>query len=90
MAKPLLLQTEFNAMRERLRMPPALPNEEASFNEENSSSATSGRRRRHVIGHCVDHLFGFFRVALRFVVEDLAYAGPCASPGERNHAISAL
>ena len=35
MAKPLLLQTEFGAMRERLHMPPALPNEEASFNEEN-------------------------------------------------------
>ncbi len=34
MAKPMLLQTEFNAMRERLHMPPALPKEEASFNEE--------------------------------------------------------
>jgi arylsulfatase A-like enzyme len=34
MAKSLLLQTEFGAMRERLHMPPALPGEEASFNEE--------------------------------------------------------
>jgi arylsulfatase A-like enzyme len=34
MAKPLLLQAEFGAMRERLHMPPALPDEEASFNEE--------------------------------------------------------
>jgi arylsulfatase A-like enzyme len=34
MAKPLLLQTEFGAMRERLHMPPALPGEDASFNEE--------------------------------------------------------
>jgi arylsulfatase A-like enzyme len=34
MAKPLLLQTEFGAMRERLHMPPALPGENASFNEE--------------------------------------------------------
>jgi arylsulfatase A-like enzyme len=34
MAKPLLLQAEFGAMRERLHMPPALPGEEASFNEE--------------------------------------------------------
>ena len=33
MAKPLL-QTEFGAMRERLHMPPALPGEDASFNEE--------------------------------------------------------
>ena len=35
MVKPLLLQAEFGAMRERLHMPPALPGEEASFNEEN-------------------------------------------------------
>src|SRR5215469_14541846 len=35
MAKPLLLEAEFGAMRERLHMPPALPSEEASFNEEN-------------------------------------------------------
>jgi hypothetical protein len=34
MAKSLLLQTEFNAMRKRLHMPPALPSEEAAFNEE--------------------------------------------------------
>jgi arylsulfatase A-like enzyme len=34
MEKPLLLQAEFGAMRERLHMPPALPGEEASFNEE--------------------------------------------------------
>jgi arylsulfatase A-like enzyme len=34
MAKSLLLQAEFGAMRERLHMPPALPGEEASFNEE--------------------------------------------------------
>lgn len=34
MAKPMLLQTEFGAMRQRLHMPPALPNEEDSFNEE--------------------------------------------------------
>ena len=35
MAKPLLLQTEFNAMRERLHMPPALPGEEVLIDEEN-------------------------------------------------------
>lgn len=34
MEKSLLLQAEFGAMRERLHMPPALPGEEASFNEE--------------------------------------------------------
>ena len=34
MEKPLLLQAEFGVMRERLHMPPALPGEEASFNEE--------------------------------------------------------
>jgi hypothetical protein len=34
MEKPLLLQAEFGAMRERLHMPPALPGEEASLNEE--------------------------------------------------------
>jgi len=34
MAKSLLLQTEFGAMRERLRMPPALPGEETAFNDE--------------------------------------------------------
>ena len=33
MAKPLPLQTEFGAMLERLHMPPALPGDEASFNE---------------------------------------------------------
>ncbi len=35
MEKPLLLQAEFGAMRDRLHMPPALPGEEASLNEEN-------------------------------------------------------
>jgi len=34
MAKPMLLQAEFNAMRERLHMPPALPKEEFELNEE--------------------------------------------------------
>jgi arylsulfatase A-like enzyme len=34
MAKPLLLETEFQAMRARLAMPPALPKEELQFNEE--------------------------------------------------------
>lgn len=34
MAKPLLLQTEFAAMRKRLHMPPALPKEEMMFDEE--------------------------------------------------------
>ena len=34
MAKPLLLQAEFGAMRERLHMPPGRAGEEASFNEE--------------------------------------------------------
>jgi arylsulfatase A-like enzyme len=34
MAKPMLLETEFKAIRERLAMPPALPNEGTSFNEE--------------------------------------------------------
>jgi len=31
--KPLFMQTEFNAMRERLHMPPALPGEEFQFIE---------------------------------------------------------
>jgi arylsulfatase A-like enzyme len=34
MARALFLQTEFDAIRGRLRVPPALPNEEAAFNEE--------------------------------------------------------
>jgi len=34
-AKSLLLQTEFEATRKNLRMLPALPGEESSFNEEN-------------------------------------------------------
>ncbi len=34
MAKPMLLLTEFAAMRERLSAPPALPGEELEFNEE--------------------------------------------------------
>jgi arylsulfatase A-like enzyme len=34
MAKSMLLQTEFAAVRERLHMPPALPNEDNAFNEE--------------------------------------------------------
>jgi hypothetical protein len=34
MAKPMLLQTEFRAMRERLHMPPALPKEDFELNEE--------------------------------------------------------
>jgi len=33
MAKPLLLQTEFQGLRERLHLPPALPGEEAQFTE---------------------------------------------------------
>lgn len=33
--KPLFLQAEFGAMRQRLHLPPALPGEEAAFNEEN-------------------------------------------------------
>ena len=34
MAKPMLLQAEFNATRERPHMPPALPNEGFELNEE--------------------------------------------------------
>jgi arylsulfatase A-like enzyme len=34
MVEPMLLQREFAAMRERLHLPPALPNEENSFNED--------------------------------------------------------
>jgi arylsulfatase A-like enzyme len=34
MTKPLLLQTEFEAMRKRLALPPALPGEEVEFDEE--------------------------------------------------------
>jgi len=34
MAKPLFLQREFQAIRERLSMPPALPEEDFQFNEE--------------------------------------------------------
>ncbi len=33
--KPLFLKAEFGAMRQRLHLPPALPGEEAAFNEEN-------------------------------------------------------
>ncbi len=33
-AKPLFLTTEFQAMRERLKLPPSLPGEEMQFNEE--------------------------------------------------------
>jgi arylsulfatase A-like enzyme len=43
MAKPMLLETEFKAIRERLAMPPALPNENISFNEE--PEAPSGQSR---------------------------------------------
>jgi arylsulfatase A-like enzyme len=35
MAKPMLLQTEFKALQQRLHLPPALPGEEFEFNEEN-------------------------------------------------------
>jgi hypothetical protein len=31
MVKPLMLQTEFNAMKQRLKLPPALPNDEAVY-----------------------------------------------------------
>ena len=34
MAKPMLLQTEFKAILQRLHLPPALPGEEFEFNEE--------------------------------------------------------
>lgn len=34
MAKPMLLQAEFTAIRRRLAMPPALPGEEFEFDEE--------------------------------------------------------
>ncbi len=34
MAKPMLLEAEFKAIRERLALPPALPKEELEFNEE--------------------------------------------------------
>jgi arylsulfatase A-like enzyme len=34
MAKSMMLQTEFEAMRQRLHMPPALPGEDLQFNEE--------------------------------------------------------
>ena len=34
MTKPILLEREFNAMRKRLALPPALPNEKLEFNEE--------------------------------------------------------
>ena len=34
MAKPLFLETEFKALLQRLGMPPALPDEEFEFNEE--------------------------------------------------------
>ena len=34
MAKPLLLTTEFTALRQRLSLPPALPGEEMMFNED--------------------------------------------------------
>jgi arylsulfatase A-like enzyme len=35
MAKSMLLQTEFQAVQQRLHLPPALPGEEFEFNEEN-------------------------------------------------------
>jgi hypothetical protein len=34
MVKPMLLETEFGAMRKRLALPPALPSEAFEFNEE--------------------------------------------------------
>jgi len=34
MAKPMLLETEFGAIRQRLALPPALPAEEFEFNAE--------------------------------------------------------
>ena len=34
MAKPLFLATEFDAVRHRLAMPPALPGEELYFSDE--------------------------------------------------------
>ena len=34
MAKPLFLQTEFDAIRQRLHAPPAFPNEEFQFSTE--------------------------------------------------------
>ena len=34
MAKPMLLETEFKALKARLSLPPSLPNEEFEFNEE--------------------------------------------------------
>jgi len=34
MAKPMILQTELKAMMERIKMPPALPAELDSLNEE--------------------------------------------------------
>src|SRR5262249_44729934 len=37
MVKPFLLQIEFQAMRARLALPPALPNEEYQFNEESEA-----------------------------------------------------
>jgi arylsulfatase A-like enzyme len=35
MAKPMFLETEFQALRERVGLPPALPNEQLEFNDEN-------------------------------------------------------
>ena len=37
MVKPLLLTTEFGAMRERLSMPPSLPKEEMQFDGDSRS-----------------------------------------------------
>ena len=34
MAKPMFLETEFQALRERVGLPPALPNEQLEFNDE--------------------------------------------------------
>lgn len=34
MAQPLFLLTEFNALRERVHLPPALPGEELQFDTE--------------------------------------------------------
>ncbi|MGH9023258.1 MAG: arylsulfatase, partial [Acidimicrobiia bacterium] len=43
MAKPLLLMTEFEAVRKRLAMPPALPGEEMEFNDEPEGAQRGAR-----------------------------------------------
>ena len=50
MVKALMLQTEFNAMKQRLKLPPALPNDEAVY--EGAFNPKPVERRKRRFGSC--------------------------------------